>query len=71
MVYDFEEGLEVGIDFRFSIDNAMLNSMTVNKPQANYLFVIRGFYLLILLLAALSLYLNYRYIRRTMQVIFH
>lgn len=49
----------------------MLNAMTIDKPQANYLLVIRGFYLLILLLAILSSYLNYRYIRRTMKVMFY
>ena len=59
------------VDFRFSIDNAMLNAMTIEKPQANYILVIRGFYLLILLLALLSSYLNYRYIRRTMKVMFY
>jgi hypothetical protein len=71
VVYDFEEGLEISIDFKFSIDNAMLNSITVDKPQANYFFAIRAFYLCIFFLALLSLYLNYRYIRRTMKVIFH
>lgn len=49
----------------------MLDSMTIQKPQANYLFVIRAFYVLILLLALLSMYLNYRYIRRTLKVLFH
>ena len=48
----------------------MFNGMTVNKPQANYIFIIRGFYMIILLLALVSIYLNYGYIRRTMKVIF-
>jgi hypothetical protein len=48
----------------------MLNSVTIDKPQANYLIIIKIFYFIIFLLSSASIYLNYSYIRRTMKVIF-
>lgn len=47
----------------------MLNIVTILIPQANYIFLMRTFYSIIIFLAIFSLYFNYRYIRRTMKFI--
>jgi hypothetical protein len=37
VVYDFEEGLEISIDFKFSIDNAMLTvSQSINPKPTTF-----------------------------------
>lgn len=71
IIYEFEEGLEIGVEFRFSIDDPKLDAVIIDKPQANYIIVIRGFYMIVLLMAIVSTYLNYVYVRKTANILFH
>lgn len=65
VVYHYEEGNEIEVQFDFQIDNTMLNSLSPEKPQFGYSILLRLFYSFHILCAVLSLYFNFIYIRRT------
>ena len=64
IIYHYENGNEININYDFSISNSLVSNIEIERPQANFLILLRVFYVIILVLALISFYLNANYILR-------
>lgn len=64
VVYHYEYGNIIEVNFEFELSNALVSSMDLARPQATYLIFLRVFYLFLLALSLVSFYFNATYIRR-------